>query len=300
MECKAGLGMALALGVSVLGAVPGVAWASRNAPWAVVDMVQAPVWVERGDKRLVAIPGLALQNRDRLITGAGARVAVQLSEGSVVKLGEQTTVALNALGEREGGVFTAALDVSSGAFRLTTEAVPEAAHHRAINVRAGSVTAGIRGTDLWGRADGERDAICLQEGRIVVSHPAGEAVELNEPLQCYGAAKGGAPGPVFAVERKDFGLAALAVERQDGPGSLQRGGRWSVRLAVAGSEADALSLYDQALAAGFAPRIRPLRGSGGYRYELRIGQIADQREAQRLAERLSQALNLAGPAVVRP
>ena len=300
MVCKGRLAVALVLGAGVLGAVPGAAWAGRSSPWAVLDMVQAPVWVERENKRLVAIPGLALQNRDRLVTGAGARVAVQLSEGSVVKLGEQTTVTVNALGEREGGVFTAALDVSAGAFRLTTEPVHEAAHKRAINVRAGSVTAGIRGTDLWGRADGEQDAICLQEGRIVVSHPAGEAVELNEPLQCYGAAKGAAPGPVFAVERKDFGLAALAVERLDGPGALQRGGRWSVRLAVAGSEADALGLYDQALAAGFAPRIRPLRGAGGYRYELRIGQIADQREAQRLADRLAQTLNLAGPVVVKP
>ena len=33
------------------------------------------------------------------------------------------------------------------------------------------MTAGIRGTDLWGSSDAERDLVCLVEGRITVTHP---------------------------------------------------------------------------------------------------------------------------------
>jgi hypothetical protein len=74
----------------------------------------------------------------------------------------------------ENGLFTAALDVSKGAFRLTTDIFQKFQRQRAINVRTGTVTIGIRGTDVWGRSN-EREGFRLPAGRAYcASHPLGK------------------------------------------------------------------------------------------------------------------------------
>lgn len=276
------------------------AWAVQAAGYGVVDAVQAPAWVERNEQRQPLSPGMELRNHDRLVTGPGARVIVQLADGSAVKLGENTRMGVNVLGRQEGGVFTAALDVAAGAFRFTTDIFQKHLQRRAVNVRAGTLTAGVRGTDLWGKSDGERDLVCLLEGRIVVSHPQGEAAELSEPLQYYAAAKGQAPGPVARVDRAELAVWASRTELQDGVATLKRGGRWAVALTTADSQAAALDVYDRAVASGHAPKIRPVRaGEEPYRYEVLVGQIATEAQARLLAERLARELELAAPRAVR-
>ena len=48
-------------------------------------------------------------------------------------------------------VVTASLDVLSGAFRFTTQALTKFRGERDVKVRIVKITAGIRGTDLWGK-----------------------------------------------------------------------------------------------------------------------------------------------------
>lgn len=280
-------------------ALLAIAAAATAAPDAVVDAVQSPAWIERGGERQALAPGMMLQNRDRLVTGPGARAVVQLADGTAVKLGENARVGLNALGRREGGVFTAAVDVAAGAFRLTTNIFRKLSSRRAINVRAGTVTAGIRGTDIWGRSSAERDFVCLLEGRIAVSHPLGQATELTEPLQFYGADKGQAPGPVASADRAEVARWAFETELQEGAATRRRGGQWRVRLAGGEDQAAALALYDQAQAAGQAVRLRPQRSEGGqYRYNLEIRNIASREEALQLGNRLARDLGIAAPVAV--
>ncbi len=293
-------GFCLAAGLLAWGGAAQAAPAS-GAPYAVVEAVQSPAWVERNAKRVPLSPGMELHNHDHLVTGAGARAIIDLSDGSSVKLGENARVGVNALGQREGGVFTAALDVVTGAFRLTTDIFRKYQSKRAINVRVGTVTAGIRGTDIWGRSDAERDFICLLEGRIVTSHPDGEPAELNEPLQHYGANKGQPPGPVSKVERTEAILWAIQTELQHGVGTARRGGQWGVLLTTLESEDEARAMYARVGTRGHAGRIRPGQGAeGGYRYELRVSQLADEPEAQQLAARIGRELSLAAPVVLKP
>lgn len=274
------------------------AWTAAAAPNAVVEAVQAPAWVERGERRLPLAPGMELENRDRLLTGGGARAVVQLADGSAVKLGENVSVAVNAMRQGDKGYFSAALDIARGAFRLTTDIFRRYQSQRAINIRTGTVTIGIRGTDLWGRSNDDKDLVCLIEGRIAVSHPLGEPAELTEPLQFYGADKGQAPGPVASVDRGQLAQWALETELRDGAGTRQAGGRWSLNFGSFDKDG-ALALHDQLSAAGFAGRLRPVRVSGGYRYEVRLGQLVSEREAQVLADRLARDLHVAAPAVGR-
>jgi len=235
-----------------------------------------------------------------VLTGADGRVLIQLAEGSAVKLGENAQLDLNALGRRENRVFTAALDVAKGAFRLTTGIFSSLRQQRAINVRIATITAGIRGTDLWGMSNAERDLVCLLEGRITVFHPLDQGREMNEALSFYVAPKGAAPDPVGKVDREQIVKWAAQTEIQPGSGYAQRGGKWKVALATVDSETDALALYDRARFAGYAVSIKPRAAEGGgYRYAVRVSELPSKAEAEILSSKLAGALALAAPAVTR-
>ena len=264
---------------------------------ALVESVQMPAWLERNGVRQPLEPGRALRNRDRLITGNDARVMVRLAEGSAVKLGENAQLELNALGRRENHVFTAALDVARGAFRFTTGVFSNLRQKRAVNVRIATITAGIRGTDLWGRADAERDLICLLEGHITIFHALDEARELTEPLSFYAAAKDSAPQAIDQVDAEQVAKWSAETEVQPGSGYARRHGKWKIDLATLDEAAAALDLYDRARAAGYAVRIRPKATATGFSYTLRVSQLASKVDAEVLAARLIGVLGLSDPVV---
>jgi hypothetical protein len=283
----------LIFGLSVKGAL------AADRAYAIVDSVQMPAWVERNGMRQPLEPGRVLQNRDRVLTGVDARVLVRLAEGSAVKLGENTQLDLNALGRRENKVFTAALDVAKGAFRFTTGVFSNLRQQRAVNVRIATITAGIRGTDLWGSSDAERDLVCLLEGRITVFHPQDEARELSEPLSVYAAPKGAAPQAVDKVDVAQVATWSAETEVQPGSGYARRDGKWKVELATVEGEAAALDLYDRARASGYAVHIKPRAMESGYSYAVRVIHLPSKAEAEILASKLSGALTLDSPVVTR-
>lgn len=268
--------------------------------YAVVDSVQMPAWVERNGVPQALEPGKVLSNRDYVLTGAGARVLIQLADGSAVKLGENAQLSLNALGRRDNQVFTAALDVAKGAFRFTTGVFSRLKQQRAVNVRIATITAGTRGADLWGSSDAESDLVCLLEGRITVMHAQDEAREMSEPLSFYVAAKGAAPNPVGKADAEQVSKWSAQTEVQPGSGYARRGGKWKVELASVDSEADALALYDRSRDAGYAARIKVnVAEDGGYRYSIRVPQLPSKAEAEALAGKLTSTLQLADTRVVK-
>lgn len=278
------------------GVLAGASLMALAASTVTVEAVQAPAWVERGEQRLPLVAGEQLHNRDRVVTGAQARVLLRLSEGSAVKLGENASLRMDALGQRDGGVFTAAFDVARGAFRFTTGLFNRLQNRRAVNVRIATVTAGIRGTDLWGSSDAERDLVCLIEGRITVTHPEAEPVQMSEPLSFYVAPKGQAPKPVAAVDRVQLAKWALETELQSQAPTFRQHGRWKVALGVLDNEGEALALYDRVRAAGYPVRIRPQAAAeGAYRYALQVPQLATRADAESLAVRMRLELGLEAP-----
>ena len=78
--------------------------------------------------------------------------------------------------------MSASLEVAKGAFRFTTGVFGNPRAERDVNVKFGTITAGVRGTDLWGRSVNSDDLVCLLEGGITVRHDKQEFV-MNESLQ---------------------------------------------------------------------------------------------------------------------
>jgi hypothetical protein len=257
-------------------------------PAAIVEGVQMPAWLERAEpgavKRIPLAPGMELRGGDELKTGAGARIYVKLAEGSLVQLGENATLRLQELSTERESLFKAALRVLEGAFRFTTDVVARE-RRREVSITLRSVTAGVRGTDLWGKSTEDHEIVCLIEGSIEVGAQGETPVTLNEPLQFYRREKG-VTGPIARVGKEQLAEWARQTAIAPGAGAARRGGRFSVTAARAESQQEALAAYDRLRAAGYAAEIRPLKDGERFVYVVRIGQLASRADAEALAARL--------------
>ena len=266
------------------------------APAAIVEGVQMPAWVERDGKRSPAAAGMELRGGDQLRTGAGSRLLVKLADGSLVKLGENGSLTLAAIAPApRAGIFKAALNVLEGAFRFTTE-IAAKQRRRDVTIRVATVTAGIRGTDLWGRSRDDRQIVCLIEGRIEVGAEGEAAVTMDQPLQFYQREKGQTK-PVGFVDAKQLEQWARETEIEAGKGAARRGGKWKVQLLRAETQDAALRVYDQVRLAGYAAEIHPAKDGDKRVYIVRISNLPSKAEAESLAGTLKGKYGVGEPGI---
>jgi len=269
---------------------------SQTVTQAGIEAVQMPAWLVRAGRVQPLAVGVEVKNGDRIRTGGAARVYVKLAEGSIVKLGENAELGFYSRSLKPASSFKGALDVVKGAFRLTTGALQKVRGQREIDVRVGTATAGIRGTDLWGKSDAERDLILLIEGRIEIKH-AGKTLEMTEPLTYFAAPKGAPPQPVTPLDPEQFKLWARETEILPGDGTARRNGKWRVLLVQATTQQEALLAYDAARGAGYAVQVRVLpagaAGSGQWNYQVVLPQLVSEQEAMVVAQKIKRQLGFA-------
>lgn len=291
------------------------------APDVVVQGMQMPAWLQRGATTQPLSVGMALNDGDKLVTGAGARILLQAADGSAIKLGENAGLTVSNLAQQhEGkGLFTALLDVAKGAFRFTTASIAKL-QAREVTVRVAGATVGIRGTDVWGKVGGKMsiavmekamgksladadkgakmdfDVVCLIEGKISVAHGSEEPFVMDQPQSFYVMPKDAPPLPVTGLATEQLAKWAADTEIAKGQGEIRSGGKWKVLLLTASSERDAITSYDELRAAGYDARIRPLQGG---QYQLRITHLSSRAEAQALASKLTGKMGITAPTVGR-
>jgi hypothetical protein len=277
---------AIALSLALLFAA-----AAASAAPAVVEAVQYPAWLERGGNAVPLTPGTALQAQDRLRTGANARVQLKLSEGSAVKLGENAQFVFDTVDDR--GLFRATLSVLAGAFRFTTDAFRKG-QKRDVAIKVKNVTAGIRGTDVWGKSTGERDLVCLLEGKISVGSEGHPTVTLDQPLDFYQKPRDGDPS-VAKVDEKQIAEWARETEiAKDGP-AARVGGKWAVRAATGRSRDEALALNRALRAAGYPSEVVVREG-----HTVQVGGLAGEDEARALMANLRALKGTDIPVILPP
>src|SRR5476651_965042 len=249
-----------------------------SAQPAVVEAVQYPAWLERGGNSVPLMPGTALQSQDRLRTGENARLQLKLPEGSAVKLGANAQFVFEKAEER--GIFRATLSVLAGAFRFTTDAVRKG-QKRDIAIKVKNVTAGIRGTDLWGKSTGERDIVCLLEGKISVGAEGHPTVTLDQRLDFYVKPREGEP-TVAKVDEKQIAEWAQETEiAKNGP-AARAGGKWAVRAATYRARDGALALNRVLRANGYPSEVVPFEKL----HAVQITGLAGEDEARALMANL--------------
>lgn len=286
--------MRTVLKVAMLAAALLASGRAAAQPAAVVEGVQMPAWVERDGRRTPVAPGMELRVGDHVKTGVGSRLLVKLSEGSLVKLGENGSLRVAELSPTRE-LFKGALNVLEGAFRFTTQKIG-ANRRRDINIHVSQVTAGIRGTDLWGKSTTTRQIVCLIEGKIEVGAPNETPVAMDQPRQFYQRVNNQTL-PVGFVDAAQLAEWAKETEIESGKGAARAGGRWRVDLLTANNQNDALSVYDQVREAGYAARIVPAMEGEKRVYIVRIRNLPAKIEADSLAGQLKGKYGVADPKV---
>ena len=261
-----------------------------NAAPAVVEAVQYPAWLERGGNAVPLTPGTALQAQDRLRTGTNARVQLKMPEGSAVKLGENAQFVIERVEDR--GVFRAALSVLAGAFRFTTDAARKATK-RDIEIKVKNATAGIRGTDLWGKSTDERDIVCLLEGKITVGSEGHPTVTLDQPLDFYQKRRDGAPA-VAKVDQKQIDIWARETEISADAPAARAGGKWRVLAASFRTRDEALQLNRLLRSGGYPSEVITRDGA----FAVVVPNLAGESEARALMANLRTVPGILVPIVL--
>jgi hypothetical protein len=262
-----------------------------NAQGAVVEAVQYPAWLERGGAAVPLTPGTRLQAKDQVRTGTNARVQMKLPEGSTVKLGENARFVIDRTDNR--GFFRSTLSVIAGAFRFTTDALRKATK-REVTIKVKNVTAGIRGTDLWGKSTDERDLVCLLEGKISVGSEGHPDVTLDQPLDFYQRPRDGTPS-VAKVDEKQVAIWAAETEiAADGP-AARVGGDYRVTAAAFPSRDDALTMNRRVRSRGYPSEVVQREGA----WLVQVGGLAGEPQARALMANLRSIPGISMP-VMQP
>jgi len=280
----------------VLSALLMFTAAVAGARTLTVEAVVSPAWVEHaGGAREPLVPGTVLRDGDRVLTGSGARALLRMAEGSAVKLGENASLGVDRLADKggtAGRIVSGALDVAQGAFRFTTRVFGSPRASRDLNIRIATVTAGIRGTDLWGKSSNERDVVCLIEGRIYVQHRE-QAFTMQDPLSFFIAARDGTRQPVAPVPAAQLQEWATETEIAPASGASRRGGKHRVALAAVADEGAAATLAGKLRAEGYPARVRAYRANGGadggLRYAVDVTGLGSAEDAAQMAGALRKA-----------
>ncbi len=265
-----------------------VAAAARAGP-TVVEAVQYPAWLERGGHAVPLQPGTTLQPQDRLRTGGNARVLMRMGEGSAVKIGENAQFVIERAEDR--GIFRATLSVIAGAFRFTTQALSKN-RQRDIAIRVKNVTAGIRGTDVWGKSTDARDLVCLLEGRISVGAEGHPAVTLDQPLDFYQKPRDGAP-VVAKVDALQIEQWSRETEIEAGGPASRVDGRWRVMASKFTTRDRALALSRALRAQGYPAEVAEEDAI----FIVQVTGLAGEAEARALMANLRGVKGVAIPAI---
>ena len=265
-----------------------IAFQVRAQQMAVVEGVQMPAWVERAGARQPILPGMVLQPADVIHTGPGSRLLVRMSERSLVKLGENGQLRFTEMSTTQE-LFRAALGVLQGAFRFTTD-IAAKNRRREVSISVGGVTAGIRGTDLWGRSRDSTEIVCLIEGAIEVGAQGEQPVTMDQPRQFYRRI-GGQAQPIGLVEQAQLEQWARETDLERGRGAALVGGRFQAEIARADNQSEALAVYDRLRNAGYPAEIRPLRQGEQTIYAVRIRNLATPADARALEAKLKESVS---------
>ncbi len=157
-----------------------------------VIAVQEHAWVARENVVISLKLKDLLKEGDQIRTGKNARVWLKLPDESIVKLGEFSMFTIQALKpvSSSNNLLQGSFELLRGAFRLTTPSQTTTKHD--FQIKINSITAGVRGTDIWGTSQTDKDLICLLDGEISVQSGNTQVI-LKNPKDYFIVPKNASP-----------------------------------------------------------------------------------------------------------
>src|SRR5262249_43996632 len=154
---------------------------------------------------------------------------------------------------------------------------------RQLTVSVKTVTAGIRGTDFWGKSSERSDLVCVIEGNVEVTPPGERPFTLSEPLSFY-ELEGNLSRPVRSAPLERFREWAAEVAEQEGRGIATREGKWKVTAASPRKIAEAFDVYSALRRAGYAAEIVPSKAGEERVYSVRLANFESEKDARSAVE----------------
>ncbi len=265
-----------------------------------VEAMQMPAWYTRADVKQVLKPGTELNSGDLITTGAGARMLLRMDEGSLIKMGENASLDITSVlpPAYEQAYFEAAINVIKGAFRFSTTVLGQN-RKRSIDIRIGTISAGIRGTDIWGSTQSDKDVLCLIEGKIKAQRAGEAAFNMQDPLSFYIAPKDKPALPVAPVPSDQLQKWALETDVMPGAGVLNLEGAWAVNLMSLDTLAATEFAIKRLTDAGYAAEVYKLSLQGRDWFRIRITGFASKEDARYFAGFIDGKLGVVKPWAVR-
>lgn len=274
---------------SALALLFAISCTAAFAAEPVVHAVQPPAWIERAGGIVVLRPGDPLLAGDTIRTGPGGRVQVDLPEGSRVKLGEQVQFRAERMTGRQdasGGFFDAAFDVLKGAFRFTTGLAGQE-RRRDVRFRVGAVTAGIRGTDIWGKsAEDGTDLVLLIEGQVELAMEGHDTMLMAQPLHGVMMMPTGEMRPIDAMPMEDVQVYARETEMRDDRAMMMDGGEWQLVVMSLRERTTAERVAAELVGAGYPASVSTVELPGGTWHRVALDHLVSADDARMLGEAL--------------
>lgn len=279
--------------IILVGALPFVARATEAG---VIEQLQMPAWLERGGVRKPLQAGTGVRQVDILETGRGGRLHVQFSDGSLLKLGEQTRVSLEDLAapNAQGGTFHAFFDIVQGSFRFITG---KNIHpwQRDIKLRSRSTTVDVRQADVCGQVNPEVVVVCLLTGTLTVEHAATGRFDMRQPRTVFVAPMAGEPPPIAPADPEMLKAWLDASELVPRMGITLPHGGWVVQLAAFADVRAADALAQRLRQAGYAVKAKTTQLHNRTIHRLRVENFDSKAEAEGFAKRIADQFRITHP-----
>ena len=174
----------------------------------------------RGDVTIVGTDGAArtagpnavLFVGDRVLTGTATRFELELLDGAVLTLGDESDLTVDRMAY-DPRIGTGALDftLNRGVFRFVSGALGRSRSERRIALHTPMGTIGLRGADAWGEQAGETLRTLLLDGSLYVDTAFGriEALDPRSGIQVDGPLV--APRTLPPIGEQDLGTAIARI-----------------------------------------------------------------------------------------
>lgn len=258
-----------------------------------VEAVQMPAWVDRSGWRRPVSPGERVWSTETIETGPNASVVMQLPEGSLIRLGENTKLGIQQLevdASTGQPLVRSKLKLLEGVFRFATSSVSKVFGVRQIELSMRTATAGIRGTDFWSMSDAEHDATCLFEGQLDMQTNDQGNFALAQPTAFWARYFDKPIQPVGLATPAQLQKFLGSTELSPGSGVAVLGGKWRITVPSINTATRAGELSKALNQMGFTSSVHEQAANPNRSYQVRISQIASEADARSIESKLASVL----------
>jgi FecR protein/SPOR domain len=280
--------------VAGLGALAGLGSSGRalaqTQSTAVVELLRAPAWLEMAGSRIPLAAGAIVSALQTVVTGEGARVVLKLPEGSVIALGANSRLTIEALVYNKTAsesLFNAAFKVAIGTFRYVTSLTEKLnGQNRRIKVSTATATIGIRGTRFWAQSNPQQETVCLFEGKVDIERVNEPLAVLDTPNAFWSASAGQAALPISIATPEQLRGFGGQVAAPEGSGLAKPGGSFRIANNI-WLENRARALVAQLAELGYVATITPCASGAASMFDVTVGSLVSAEDARAVAAQLS-------------